>query len=1633
MKPQIRNRLKLAIYVQIALQTFVPIQMSWASSPVALPKPDVINTNNTKIETARNEAELISLNYFKRGYTIHADETLAEIAKYARISPLTLREINRIHIPDDKSYYALKSGDYVMIPDWEHPINETASPAIIPAEPAAESSADKPAADNHSRLDAALTGLGGALQSRDQGAAARGLAVNTATGAATQSVKQWMEQYGNARVTFSVDDRLQYNGASADLLVPLNDNDSNDVIFTQVGITDKEHYTTANLGAGQRLFFDSYMLGYNAFLDQELRNQHTRLGAGIEYWRDYLKVAANVYAGVSGWKESKQLEDYEERPASGFDLRADAWLPAYPQLGGRLRFEQYFGDQVGLISASDRQSDPTAVTLGVNYTPVSLITAGVDQRFSSGKSDTQFNLQFNYQLGTPLNQQLDPEHVKDRRTLIGSRLDFVDRNNAMVMEYRKMEVIKLSLPPVLKGEASQTHTINSVVKTRHGLKKVEWDTSALLAAGARVTATKDHTLTLALPSAPGSYPLSAVAWDTKGNASNTASMTIEVDKNNALPGHQISHLQANPLQQKANGVDVITYTLRALGPDGKPAKNARVQWNADRGDIQQPETVTNDAGEATTTVLSRDTGKVNLSAVLLDEQGNKLTDRVHKDAEFINASHVLTLTADKATAKPDGNDVVTFTYTLKDTASQPVPNQAIEWRNVDSLGSMTPVSTSTDQQGVAKATLTSTSVGTTKLAVTIKNADGSTGEDIVSQPVAFAFNAVTTLTEDKTQAISDGIDVVTLDYLALDDAGKPIANTDIQWSLDPALGNLTPASSKTDSAGKARATLSSTTNGRTTVHTTLHDSAGNLIASAESQEITFATTSALSLQADKTGAKANGTDTITLTFKALDNTNKPLANREIDWSNAGVGTLTPVTTRTNAQGEATATIVSNVIGQTQIGVTLKNADGSAHASASSSSLNFQLGTIATLDADKNSALADGVEVITFTYHLEDELGNPLANENITWSMSPSLGTLTPVSKTDSNGDAKATLISNAAGNTTLTVTLDKDGKTQSSPVVNFVKNAQLTLTADKSSAKADGNEAITFTYRATDQSGNPLKNRLVDWDNVQNLGFLRSSDNATDNNGEAKAVLVSVAEGKTQLGVTLKNADGSAHQRTQSGEVEFVLGTLHSVNPDKSSALADGYEAITLTYQAMNELSQPIANANISWESEAGFGDLKNAVLKTDQNGKATATLLSNQTGTTKVIVTLTDKNLQATSSVVTFDQNATIVLTPSKNSAQADGSDTITFTYMVTDRVGNPLASRDLTWTNTSIGDMRPDSIVTDAQGKATAKLTSTVAGSTTLQVALKRADGTVFDTVVSDPVSFSTVVAPVVTLTSDHDQSWALASHQRVLSMRVTQSGTPLASKPLQWDLSGCQTCTVSDPQPVTDGTGNATVQFHSTAAGSKALKVCLKDEPGICSSDVSIQVLDLPAVEHRAKGASSWLSGNWNNKPLLKSGVIELQVNGGSNDIAWQAGPGISINGSGSTVDATLDSPTGSMTIDYTVHSSEPKMALTQQMTLSGTTLFMPGASPAKMLYQEAIDTCSTLGASQVSESTAKNTFDVWGSTRSIGNYGNFFEPWLIGSRGFDPNYPDNAKALDMEAGTVTTAFNSYTSRTHALCEK
>ncbi len=108
----------------------------------------------------------------------------------------------------------------------------------------------------------------------------------------------------------------------------------------------------------------------NTFIDHDLSRSHTRIGVGAEYWRDYLKLSANGYIRASGWKTSPDVEDYQERPANGWDIRAEGYLPR-PQLGASLMYEQYYGDEVGLFGKDKRQKDPHAITAEVNYASAS--------------------------------------------------------------------------------------------------------------------------------------------------------------------------------------------------------------------------------------------------------------------------------------------------------------------------------------------------------------------------------------------------------------------------------------------------------------------------------------------------------------------------------------------------------------------------------------------------------------------------------------------------------------------------------------------------------------------------------------------------------------------------------------------------------------------------------------------------------------------------------------------------------------------------------------------------------------------------------------------------------------------------------------------------------------------------------------------------------------------------------------------------------------------------------------------------------------------------------------------------------------------------------------------------------------
>ncbi|EFF9680569.1 hypothetical protein GLR44_09360 [Escherichia coli] len=373
------------------------------------------------------------------------------------------------------------------------------------------------------------------LSSQPDSDATRNFITGMATAKANQEIQEWLGKYGTARVKLNVDKDFSLKDSSLEMLYPIYDTPTN-MLFTQGAIHRTDDRTQSNIGFGWRHFSgNDWMAGVNTFIDHDLSRSHTRIGVGAEYWRDYLKLSANGYIRASGWKKSPDIEDYQERPANGWDIRAEGYLPAWPQLGASLMYEQYYGDEVGLFGKDKRQKDPHAISAEVTYTPVPLLTLSAGHKQGkSGENDTRFGLEVNYRIGEPLEKQLDTDSIRERRVLAGSRYDLVERNNNIVLEYRKSEVIRIALPERIEGKGGQTLSLGLVVsKATHGLKNVQWEAPSLLAEGGKITGQGSQwqvTLPAYRPGKDNYYAISAVAYDNKGNTSKRVQTEVVITR-----------------------------------------------------------------------------------------------------------------------------------------------------------------------------------------------------------------------------------------------------------------------------------------------------------------------------------------------------------------------------------------------------------------------------------------------------------------------------------------------------------------------------------------------------------------------------------------------------------------------------------------------------------------------------------------------------------------------------------------------------------------------------------------------------------------------------------------------------------------------------------------------------------------------------------------------------------------------------------------------------------------------------------------------------------------------------------------------------------------------------------------------
>ncbi|ACY85867.1 ZirU family protein [Edwardsiella piscicida] len=609
-------------WLTIALQIAFPLGLSFTPAIAQAPKVD----------------ERALLASATQPYVLKEGESVTTVAQKLGISVAQLKQVNAYRI-FARGFEHVGVGDEIDIPVDMSSLNTQAGQA-----PKLSSAMREPSrAEKEAQAVGQLMSVGATLSSTRPSEAAAGMARSMATNAANEEIQQWLSKYGTARVQLNLDKNFSLSESALDWFIPVWDS-ANLTAFTQLGARNKDRRNTINLGVGARTLLDRWMLGVNMFYDHDLTGHNSRLGIGAEAWTDYLQLSTNGYMRLSNWHQSRDFADYDERAANGFDIRANAWLPALPQLGGKLVYEQYIGENVALFGKENLQRNPYALTAGVNYTPFPLLTVGVDERLGkAGRNDTQFSIQLSYRPGLSWQSQIDPSSVAAIRQIAESRYNLVDRNNDIVLEYKKQEVIKLALSHhAINDLAGAVYTVSANLKSKYALDQVSWQDGGLVAAGGQLTVIDKNHFSLMLPPyrpaqaksdahqtstaeiAANTYQLIAVAFDNQGNQSNSETLRVVVQppQVTAQGTFVISGDGA-----RANGSDKIGVDFIIKDTNGNPLANREVVFHTNNG--AQPGTITvttDDNGIAHFDVTNTSAGTTHVSATFDDQtQGVDIT------------------------------------------------------------------------------------------------------------------------------------------------------------------------------------------------------------------------------------------------------------------------------------------------------------------------------------------------------------------------------------------------------------------------------------------------------------------------------------------------------------------------------------------------------------------------------------------------------------------------------------------------------------------------------------------------------------------------------------------------------------------------------------------------------------------------------------------------------------------------------------------------------------------------------------------------------------------------------------------------------------------------------------------------
>ena len=1250
-------------------------------------------------------------------YTLGALESAQSVAERFGISVAELRKLNQFRT-FARGFDNVRQGDELDVPAQVSENNLTPPPGN------SSGNLEQQIASTSQQIGSLLAED---MNSEQAANMARGWASSQASGAMTD----WLSRFGTARITLGVDEDFSLKNSQFDFLHPWYETPDN-LFFSQHTLHRTDERTQINNGLGWRHFTPTWMSGINFFFDHDLSRYHSRAGIGAEYWRDYLKLSSNGYLRLTNWRSAPELDnDYEARPANGWDVRAEGWLPAWPHLGGKLVYEQYYGDEVALFDKDDRQSNPHAITAGLNYTPFPLMTFSAEQRQGKqGENDTRFAVDFTWQPGSAMQKQLDPNEVAARRSLAGSRYDLVDRNNNIVLEYRKKELVRLTLTDPVTGKSGEVKSLVSSLQTKYALKGYNVEATALEAAGGKVVTTgKDILVTLpgyrftSTPETDNTWPIEVTAEDVKGNFSNREQSMVVV--------------QAPTLSQKDSSVSLSTQTLSAdshstatltfIAHDaaGNPViglvlstRHEGVQditlsdWK-DNGDGSYTQILTTGAMSGTLTLMPQLNGVDAAKAPAVVNIISVSSSRTHSSIKIDKNRYL------------SGNPIE-VTVELRDENDKPVKEQKQQLNTAVSIDNVKPGVTTDWKEtadGVYKATYTAYTKGsglTAKLLMQNWNEDLHTAGFIIDANPQSA--KIATLSASNNGVLANENAANTVSVNVADEGSNPINDHTVTFAVlsGSATSFNNQNTAKTDVNGLATFDLKSSKQEDNTVEVTLENGVKQtLIVSF----VGDSSTAQVDLQKSKNEVVADGNDSATMTATVRDAKGNLLNDVKVTFNVNSAAAKLSQTEVNSHDGIATATLTS-----------LKNGDYRVTASVSSGSqanqqVNFigdQSTAALTLSVPSGDITVTNTAPQQLTATLQDKNGNPLKDKEITFSVPNDVASRFSISNsgkgmTDSNGIAIASLTGTLAGTHMIMARLANSNVSDAQPMTFVADKDRAVVVLQTSKAEIIGNgvDETTLTATVKDPSNHPVAGITVNFTMPQDVAANFTLENngiaITQANGEAHVTLKGKKAGTHTVTATLGNNNTSDSQ-----PVTFVADKTSAqvvLQMSKDEITGNGVDSATLTATVKDQFDNEVNNLPVTFSSASSGLTLTPGVSNTNESGIAQATLAGVAFGEQTVTASLANNGASDNKTVHFIGDTAAakiIELTPVPDSIIAgtpQNSSGSVITATVVDNNGFPVKGVTVNFTSrTNSAEMtNGGQAVTNEQGKATITYTNT------------------------------------------------------------------------------------------------------------------------------------------------------------------------------------------------------------------------------------------------------------------------------------------------------------------------------------